>query len=197
MAEGIYAKLTAALLVMPMAACVWEKGETTDEGESVSWNVGEGSKHLESFLALCKDYAELRTDKELMDGALTAETHGKYEIVFANAKYVSFRAEESVEGSFWAHGGKWVTVGTFDRKMGRRMNVADIIPEERRAETLAKLKSAVVAEVGGEEELQGEVTLTDNFYIAKDGLHFVFNEYEVACYAAGTIEAVVKCDLNL
>lgn len=35
--------------------------------------------------------------------------------------------------------------------------------------------------------------LTENFYIAKDGIHFVFNEYEVACCAAGTVVAVVKC----
>ena len=33
---------------------------------------------------------------------------------------------------------------------------------------------------------------THNFYIAADGLHFVYNEYEDASYAAGAVEVVVN-----
>ena len=38
----------------------------------------------------------------------------------------------------------------------------------------------------------GDVTLTDNCCVAGDGVHFVFNECEVADYAAGPIEVVVR-----
>ena len=56
----------------------------------------------------------------------------------------------------------------------------------------AELYAGVVKKIGGKENLQGEVKITDNCFIAQDGLHSVFNEYEVACYAAGAIEVVVK-----
>ena len=49
----------------------------------------------------------------------------------------------------------------------------------------------MIAKIGGKDNLQGEVTLTENFYIAGDGLHFVFNEYEVACHAQGLVEVVI------
>ena len=63
---------------------------------------------------------------------------------------------------------------------------------QKRAETLAALYDGVVKKIGGKENLQGEVKITDNCFVAQDGIHFVFNEYEVACYAAGSIEVVVK-----
>ena len=62
-----------------------------------------------------------------------------------------------------------------------------------RTETLAlkmRLHNAVVAKIG-EDALQGEVKPHDNFYLSRDGWHFVFNEYEVACHAVGDIEAVM------
>ena len=57
---------------------------------------------------------------------------------------------------------------------------------------LEAVRKGVIEKIGGADKLQGEVTLVENFYIAKDGIHFVFNEYEVACYAAGAVEVVVK-----
>lgn len=57
---------------------------------------------------------------------------------------------------------------------------------------LAALYDGVVKKIGGKENLQGEVKIIDNCFVAQDGIHFVFNEYEVACYAAGAIEVVVS-----
>lgn len=34
----------------------------------------------------------------------------------------------------------------------------------------------------------------ENFCVVEGGLNFVYNEYEVACYAAGAIEVVVSFD---
>ena len=48
--------------------------------------------------------------------------------------------------------------------------------------------------LGGKEKLQGEVRPIENFCVVKDGLKFVYNAYEVACYAAGAVEVPVKWD---
>ena len=53
------------------------------------------------------------------------------------------------------------------------------------------LHDGAVKARGGKENLQSEVDVVENFYLAKDGLHFVYNEYEVACYAAGPVEVVI------
>ena len=85
-----------------------------------------------------------------------------------------------------------ITVGTVEQATGRILKASDLIPAEKRAKTLAALYAGVVKKIGGKENLQGEVKITDNCFVAQDGIHFVFNEYEVACYAAGAIEVVVK-----
>lgn len=157
------------------------------------------SATLSEYLEFCREMAlggEMNCREDLMGTgedavATTWERNATYRIVFADAKYLSFRAEESrYDGG--AHGGRKITVGTIDRRTGRRLKATDLIPAARRAKVLAALRAAVIRRVGGEGELQGEVTLTDNCYVAKDGIHFVFNEYEVACYAVGAVEAVVK-----
>jgi hypothetical protein len=52
----------------------------------------------------------------------------------------------------------------------------------------------VIKKLGGKENLQGEVLPIENFCVVKEGLKFVYNEYEVACYAAGAVEVVVSFD---
>lgn len=158
----------------------------------------EPSPDLAAYLELCREVAvgdepdAARNDDWMVGAGLTTwERNATYRIVFADARHLSFRAEEYAYNG-GAHGGTRITVGTLDRATGRWLTVADVIPPEKRAEALKQLYAGVVAKIGGREQLQGEVTLTENFYVARDGIHFVFNEYEVACYAAGSVEVVVK-----
>ena len=81
-------------------------------------------------------------------------------------------------------------------KTGKQLTTADVIPPEKRDEAIAKIRESVIAKIGGEDNLMPSAkevlaTLSENFYVGKDGLHFVFNEYEVACYAQGVVEVVI------
>ena len=152
---------------------------------------------LNEYLSLISDLATAPADPELTDAELfgasltTFEYTRNYEVVFTSPRYVSFRASEfAYTGG--AHGGTTVTVGSIDRRTGRIVKLADLLPENRLPALTRVLHQAVVRQLGGEDELLGEVRPHDNFFIADDGLHFVFNEYEVACYAAGTIEVVIR-----
>ena len=147
------------------------------------------ARDLGEYLEFCK---ELATSGEMFVGeaSSTRERRSEYRIVYLNEEYLSFRAEE-YEYTGGAHGFTSVTVGTFDRKTGRRLKVADVIPDAKRKDALARLRALVVEKLGGEDQLQSEVTLTENFFIAADGVHFVFNEYEIACYAAGMVEVTL------
>ena len=123
----------------------------------------------------------------------TQEYKSSYSVVFANEKYISFRAEEySYAGG--AHGSNKITVGIIDRKTGSRLRLADFVPSDKLPELTKLLREKVVKKIGGKENLQGDVRPIENFCVVEGGLKFVYNEYEVACYAAGAIEVVVSFD---
>ena len=76
---------------------------------------------------------------------------------------------------------------TLSMQIKKRKFVADV----KRAALKNALYDGAVKALGGKENLQSEVEVVENFYLAKDGLHFVYNEYEIACYAAGPVEVVI------
>jgi stalled ribosome rescue protein Dom34 len=105
-------------------------------------------------------------------------------------KYISFRAEEySYSGG--AHGYNETTIGTINRKTGKRMCLADFVSSDKLSKLNKVLRAKVVQKIGGEENLLGEVKVIENFCVVKDGLKFVYNPYEVASYSMGAIEVVV------
>ena len=127
----------------------------------------------------------------LSSGGLVQEYQSKYGVIFTDEKYISFRAEEySYTGG--AHGSNKITVGTIDRKTGRRMRLKDFVSSDKLSELTKILHAKVIKKLGGKENLQGEVLPIENFCVVKGGLKFVYNEYEVACYAAGAVEVVVS-----
>ncbi len=74
------------------------------------------------------------------------------------------------------------------------MCLKDFVSADKLPELTKILHAKVIKKLGGKENLQGEVLPIENFCVVKGGLKFVYNEYEVACYAAGAIEVVVSFD---
>ena len=120
----------------------------------------------------------------------TEEYQSKYSVVFADEKYISFHAEEySYTGG--AHGSNKITVGTIDRKTGRRLCLKDFVSADKLPELTKILHAKVIKKLGGKENLQGEVLPIENFCIVKGGLMFVYNEYEIASYSEGHTDVLV------
>ena len=117
------------------------------------------------------------------------EFHREYRVPYADRQYLSFFCSDySYTGG--AHGSTQIVAGTIDRASGRILKLSDVPAFANREVLQKKLYDAVVAKIG-KDALQNEVKPHDNFYLDDDGWHFVFNEYEVACYAAGAIEVVI------
>ena len=178
--------LTGALLVFPGCASVDRSG----------------SEDFVRYVEFCRETAMTPVPAEdpddplskvdwMVDASATTQEFSKsYKIVYADKDYLSFYAKEySYTGG--AHGNTVIRVGTINRAMGRIAKVADFIPDEKRAALKTALYNGAVKALGGEEHLQADVEVVENFYLAKDGLHFIYNEYEIACYAAGAVEVVV------
>ena len=147
-------------------------------------------EYLREIIADAKKDAGFFIGNTLTD----SEEQCKREMVYLDDRYLSYRVEE-----YWYHGGAHgstkVSVGTLDRKMGRQLTLNDVFGKDGLATLESELRKAVVAKIG-EENVQSPVKPTENFYLATDGWHFVFNEYEIACYACGAVEVVVKLGQN-
>jgi hypothetical protein len=152
------------------------------------------SAQLKGYISSISQTLRDESADMLVGSSMTTEEYqSKYSVVFADEKYISFRAEEySYTGG--AHGSNKITIGTIDRKTGRRLGLKDFISADKLPMLTKVLHEKVVKKLGGKDKLQGEVLPIENFCVVKGGLKFVYNEYEVACYAAGAVEVVVSFD---
>lgn len=184
------------------SALAFRSGAPVPAGEhcgagAMAGDVGEAWGELE-VAQYIKDLRPLLSDEKLADdvwegGSLTTrESSAKCNVVYSDnpRTFFSYRVElYSYDGG--AHGSCRVLVGTVDLKTWRRLSVSDVIPDEKRDEALSRVIEAVVEKIGGEDNLQGKVTLTENFFVGADGLHFVFDEYAVSAYSFGNVEVVI------
>lgn len=146
-----------------------------------------------AYIDMCKQEAQREhVDYEGWAADCLREYKGEHKIVYADAKYLSFYVEAYVLAGYNAHGGTSITVGTIDRKTGRVLKAADLIPEQRRAGVQAALCDGAAKAVGGKDNLLGEVKIVDNCYLDEEGIHFVYDEYEIAPYVMGPIEVVIE-----
>lgn len=154
------------------------------------------SGELEQYIAFCREMA-VTPDEDLSPNwmvfpstATTQEYRKMFKVIYADEQYLSYHAEEfSYTGG--AHGTTRISVGTIDRSTGRRLRVTDCVPQEKFPALQQALYEGAVKKLGGKEHLQADVQVIDNFYLSSNGLHFIYNTYEIACYAKGMVEVII------
>lgn len=102
-----------------------------------------------------------------------------------------------------AHGFQTVSFYNFSRDDGKRLDLSDILNPGFEAE-LNKLVDAQfrkdkglspTANLQTEGDLfENEIKFNNNFAITKDGILFFYNQYEIAAYAYGQIEVLIRYD---
>lgn len=101
-----------------------------------------------------------------------------------------------------AHGSYVVSYYNFDKKTGKLLNIHDIIPEEAEMFALMAMEEQLCKDWGAKDlaDLQektgitmlGDLYLTNNFLLKNDSILFLFNQYEIAPYAAGLISVTIE-----
>lgn len=153
----------------------------------------QGKDARDEYVAQLRELiADAKKDPDFFIGYTLANSEDKCkrEMVYLDDRYLSYRIEE-----YWYHGGAHgsakVRVGTLDRETGRQLTLADVFGKDGLPALESELRNAVIAKIV-KENIQSPVKPVENFYLAADGWHFVYNEYEIACCALGAIEVVVK-----
>ena len=136
-------------------------------------------------------------EEHLMARELYAKT--EYRVTYLDDHIASYRLMESsyVGG---AHGMTTIEVGTLvaGQKNGTPLRLADIMTETQRPQLTALIRQALRKHFKVETDAELDKCLLatpepiDNFYYDGDGLHFVYNVYEIACFADGPIEICVQ-----
>lgn len=101
-----------------------------------------------------------------------------------------------------AHGSYVVFYYNFCLKTGKLLNIHDVIPADKQAQVLKDMEKQLCKDWDAKDlaELQektgitmlGDLYLTNNFLLKKDSILFLFNQYDIAPYAAGLISVTVK-----
>ena len=145
--------------------------------------------------AFLQDWISEIADPEMASAATMKWTRKySYEVLYVNKDIVSFCCRvSSYTGG--AHGNHYIKVGTL--YCGKRLRLADL-PDLDKIKKLFQqaLKShkdykEIIAYNHGK-----EVKMTENFYIDGEGIHFIYDPYEINCYAAGTIDILVPYEVD-
>ena len=136
-------------------------------------------------------------EEHLMARELFSKT--EYRVTYLDDCIASYRmVESSYVGG--AHGMTTIEVGTLvaGQKNGTPLKLTDIMTETQRPQLTALIRQALRKHFKVETDAELDNCLLaspqpiDNFYYDGDGLHFVYNVYEIACFADGPIEICVQ-----
>ena len=141
----------------------------------------------EDFL---QNWISLIADPEIASAAtMNWSRKYSYNVVYAKNGFVSFYCREDYYTG-GAHDNHNIKVGTL--YCGKQLRLSDL-PELDKIEKLFQqaLRSRKDFEEIKTYNCGKEVKMTENFYIDEKGIHFVYEPYEIHCYAAGIIDILV------
>lgn len=105
-----------------------------------------------------------------------------------------------------AHGSHVVLYYNFDIKSGKLLSIEDVVPADKEEEMLRQMEEQLCKDWEAKDiaELRentgitmlGDLYLTENFLLKEDSIEFLFNQYEIAPYAAGLISVTIPSPAN-
>ena len=130
--------------------------------------------------------------------------HSKESVIYSDDLILSYK----IEDAFYlggAHDSRYIYTGTVNRnpfmKRSPQLKLSDIVSKEDMPKMRARLIDSLRQEYirrGDEVSANRELDFlkpTENFYYDENGLHFVFNEYDIDCYAAGDFDLCIEWPL--
>ena len=128
----------------------------------------------------------------------------KESVLYSDDLIMSYKIEDAYYLG-GAHDTRSIYTGTVNRnpfrKRSPRLKLSDIVSKDDIPKMRARMIDALRQEYlkrGDEVSANKELDFlkpTENFYYDENGLHFVFNEYDIDCYAAGDFDLCIEWPL--
>lgn len=98
-----------------------------------------------------------------------------------------------------AHGIYGIECHTYSLESGYELTAADLLGAERLPRVGERIRARLYEqyEAANDEELTGKgffpenIAVTDNFCVTSEGVTFIYNPYEIGCYALGLVEVTL------
>ena len=90
-----------------------------------------------------------------------------------------------------AHGMNTTSCYVYDVYENQEIGINSIFKEESLPNVLSLIKEQLALHEGAESIDMSYVNVTENFYADETGIHWIYNPYEIAPYAVGSIEVVL------
>ncbi len=158
-------------------------------------------QHLaEAARLFADDYRTVAIDNQFMNGCWELQT--ECDTVFASPTVLTIR-QQTYAFTGGAHPNTYTGYISFDRKTGHALRVTDMVSDTvaflRQVEKAFRQKKGLTPHQNLEAEgyflRDGRFFLPDNIAIGRTGLICYYNPYEIASYAEGPIEVIVKSEM--
>ena len=154
---------------------------------------------LEKFANEYNRQLEFYDEGDFTGGIWTTEIN--IEIIDKNPDYVEI-SFSNWNYSGGAHGNSWSEQRIIDKKTGRELKLLDFITDYSELRSIAEEIFRADQEIPSNQSLEAagfwfEVdvfSLNDNFVFNEESLDFLYNQYEIAPYAAGMIYLSIPMD---
>jgi len=158
-------------------------------GDTLNLSLNDARHHYE------KDIINEIANYPRIDTATAWNGHNSDEL-YSAIRIVNKKVLTFIRKSYWnrghtAHGGIKVVSTNFDLLTGDIIAIDDLFAENSKPAVL-KIMRKNLAEQNIPAGSVNSASLTDNFMILPKGLKFFFDEYEIAPYSYGRIEAIIK-----
>lgn len=205
------------LPVMGEAAVVkgvlgWIMPLLVDEDVMATFSVDAGStrENIEDALEsqvknyLEQDYPDLKEMNTDADYPICMDHLYEVKVAYEDAQRITFLVTAYFYGG-GAHGSTFIAGATFSKADGHRLTISELLPGYTTVQVRAELRRGLRQYFGVKtdqqlkQELQIDHLNMQNFplpdtdpWLDADGVQFLYQQYEIACYAAGMPNVTIK-----
>lgn len=114
-------------------------------------------------------------------------------VISQNSKLIVYEASKFTYMAAATHGLESVSYLNYYIPTNKRLTLFDVLLKSKKSTILKSLRkqAKIVARNSQCFSYPNDVTLSDTFYISSKGITFVYQPYEIACYADGIIEITI------
>lgn len=169
--------------------------DTISEGETdIKTAIAKKQKEqMEAFKAAV-------SEPELSSHAFEWENILQGKVISVFGRYISYELSD-FSSAGGAHPSTVLTYAVLDTNTGKQAELSNFIDEKNNSKltkiirnTLTQEKNAASYKALREDFLLKDLEITNNFYADDMGLHFVYNQYDIAPYSEGAQNILVRWD---
>lgn len=187
--EGVYEKNEYTFKTLISTTLLADNSGKNPVIDKINEDMNNGARGEKDIKGFCQEYIKEYLSDWNKDGG-DYEIYYDIDVSYMDNKIISFnRSGYTYTGG--AHGNKLIENRTYNIETGVKITgLSNLIKDANDKKLITLLRAKLI---GSERNKQDyfdfdEIRLNDNFFIKKNGVSFLYNQYEIAPYYVGVVE---------